>query len=133
MKKIMVVSLLGVILAGCTGDSPHSLESSSTTWSATNSTTMESHPVPQLNVTQPSGFELNGCEGIFATNYVEANYVDAQPPIGWGPASSPIVSVTLEAQVCDRIATGPFERGPISIVYEFHRNGEVPPKCQATG
>lgn len=37
--------------------------------------------------------------------------------------------VTLLGYECNRIQVGPFERGPIRIVFDGHTNADIPPTC----
>src|SRR5688572_20294684 len=76
---------------------------------------------------------LAGCHGWTAYR----TYVAPGPagpggdlPPGWeaATAGSPF-SVSIDAFRCDRVHIGPFERGPLRLLFESHSNAEFPAAC----
>lgn len=50
-------------------------------------------------------------------------------PAGWEPRQD-VTNVDLGVLRCQRISTGPFERGPISLALNYHNAAEFPDQCQ---
>lgn len=85
--------------------------------------------VPPILVGGPGAFALSGCAGFAITAPSQGVTGPADRPPGWPPASSGQPGIVAQALRCWRIATGPFERGPVHLVLEWHGDAEAPARC----
>lgn len=96
------------LLAGCTGHSA-------------------SLP-PAAPATSVNHIELSGCDGlVIALAGPAALYPGSVPP-GWESGEA-VTTVHVEAERCQRLSWGPFERGPIDILQEWHEGFAAPGTC----
>lgn len=122
-------------LAGCFGedkmpevDSPTPTRPSDTSTDSSTSqpTTITVPDVPSNELL------LTNCVGWDAFRNYASPFAPGMPPEGWDPATPDnVVTVALFGFRCDRIATGPYERGPVHILLDTHGNADVPEKCAA--
>ncbi|MEA3143757.1 MAG: hypothetical protein QOG31_1081 [Thermoplasmata archaeon] len=80
--------------------------------------------------------ELTDCVGQFTDFTFPGDTNPGQHPPGWNRETErPTSGIIMESWKCQRVSWGPFERGPVSMLFESHTNGFSPPKCQikATG
>jgi hypothetical protein len=121
------------LLAGCSGndasDSP-GLETLPGTVSEPTSPT-EGPPAPITVNTSPFNFTLTGCVGA-ETGFTWPPGTGPHPsvPPGWEPAFRLGDVVDLEMVSCERVAWGPFERGPVSMLFELHGQFNSPTECE---
>lgn len=75
---------------------------------------------------------LGGCTGFEASAPLRPTALsDAQPPAGWPPRELSAAGVLGFA--CQRVALGPYERGPVRLVAELHNNFVAPAACDERG
>lgn len=86
---------------------------------------------PAAAVPDPLRIEWTGCEGLAVSVDGPAPLYRAHAtvPAGWAPAASPTATVQVSVRECQRIAWGPFERGPVVVLQEWHGEFEDPPAC----
>jgi hypothetical protein len=75
------------------------------------------------------GLVLTDCAGV----QVFVRRAGPEPlgarPEGW-PASEELRKVVgVRALRCERLALGPFERGPIHLAFDWHNDAQAPPGC----
>lgn len=115
---LLAAAAFGLLLAGCAGDGPGT-------------------PAPQPAAAPPApaplaGLVLDGCVGWSAFEVVPAPLHPGTRPAGWAAPSPGVdASVALLGLACQRMAIGPFERGPVRVLFESHTNAEVPAACAA--
>lgn len=90
-------------------------------------------PEPDLPDSEPhtiadDRFLLSGCEGVATIYDVPQPLMPAGPPNGWEEGNE-VAEVHILIYVCERISTGPFERGPIAMMRQYHENVVAPAKC----
>jgi hypothetical protein len=125
-----------VALAGCS-NAPPSTEHGSLTASATS--TMSGGPAPidgAFNESQPLGlrFDASDCKGVgFALEgpsaYLTGNRPDDWPPATEGTLTAVLGEVIYGIHECQRFSWDQFERGPIWMAYEMHRDFVPPEAC----
>src|ERR1051325_8497988 len=132
----LVPTLVGVVvLAGCFSH-PHAgspLPSSSSSAPRTSSSTMTSSPLPPpTNGTFLQKLALSQCTGFYAvTEGMPKAVAPGQAPSGW-ESTDPVNSVSvvfMDGYLCHRIHVGPYERGPIAMVWDAHDNADIPDAC----
>ena len=82
----------------------------------------------------PRALQLSACVALQATAALPATLLasDADRPAGWPPADPARgPDVRVAALRCSRIGVGPFERGPVHLVLEWHGDAEAPAACRA--
>jgi len=50
-------------------------------------------------------------------------------PAAWNASKGAGNDIDLELLDCQKVSWGPFERGPVQLIAEFHNKGDVPEKC----
>ncbi|MEA3190544.1 MAG: hypothetical protein QOD77_1126 [Thermoplasmata archaeon] len=75
------------------------------------------------------GLVLGDCVGWHAFATVPAPLHPGVRPDGWAPPAGADASVALLGLRCGRLALGPFERGPVWLLFESHTNAVVPAAC----
>jgi hypothetical protein len=85
----------------------------------------------RTNMTGGAGIFLDDCkDGITNGGLFPAQaFPQATPPTGWSPQSPPLIQVELQILSCQRISVGPFERGPVHLLFETHDNFSPPDSC----
>ena len=114
MVRALVVLLVGLISAGCL-----------------RSPADEPAPGvydPWVDDDKLSAFRLDQCSGIVTSRPVPAATLDAQRPDGW-ERGTPTANVALDFHSCKRLMVGPFERGPLTIMFELHSSHTAPADC----
>lgn len=81
------------------------------------------------------GLILTHCAGLTADSYYAGATAPGQRPSGWpgAPPTLPATWVGVRALLCQRIALGPFERGPIHLAFDWHNNARAPAGCGGEG
>ena len=126
-----------LLLAGCLdGHNEPKLDGPSPSATFRHTETMSGStglPSPPPNGNSTQMIALDGCrKGINAAIYVpQALYPNAVPPEASWAANSPLLVMTVEVHECQRISVGPFERGPIHFLLEYHDNVDAPASCRA--
>lgn len=85
---------------------------------------------PLLNST--SRLVLSQCTGFVGSTHPYPRAVGpGQPPPGWEPVDSTIPTsyVLIGGYECNRVSIGPYERGPVRIVWDAHDHADIPAKC----
>jgi hypothetical protein len=77
----------------------------------------------------PPSLILSECSGIYTTSPVPSATGPGNHPEGWAPPH-PVSEIRIISAECQRIHYGELERGPISIVVEFHSQMEPPAACK---
>lgn len=105
----LAVLLLGFLLAGCAD--PASV----------------AEP-PSETQAPPQRFLLSQCTSFVGEHYLFPG--PSQAPQGWEPRD-PLKPgwVFVSGYECNRIHLGPYERGPVRIVWDGHTNADFPPAC----
>lgn len=75
-----------------------------------------------------AGLELTDCVGWTVLAPAALGAGGSPVPAGWESAD-PMHSVRLEGVECQRVAAGPFERGPVRFVYDAHDRAAPPQAC----
>jgi len=109
------------VLAGCAAPS---------TTTTTNSTTTQSNP----ELEAPRHLVLTNCTAWAASELFPGSTGPGKPPPGWTEpsAATPLTGVDVDAYHCQRLSVGPFERGPINILFDSHTHAEFPVNCTAS-
>lgn len=72
---------------------------------------------------------FNRCQGFHTSFDYPPGMAPANPPGNWR-ASVTTTAVYLTFLECDRVSWGPYERGPIRMIWEKHNNFQPPSTCQ---
>ncbi|MCA1810966.1 MAG: hypothetical protein LC623_03020 [Halobacteriales archaeon] len=112
---------LAVVLAGCSGKQTETSPSS-------HSFTSETNPRFQKEL------QLTNCTSWLVLVNFPAGMAPGQPPPGWQPGSplNLISRVIMQEYHCNRIAIGPYERGPVNLLLESHTNAAYPANCTSS-
>lgn len=116
---LLVYGIVLLTLGGCLSPSPNrpsvTSTSISTIWSE--------------NATEPRTVAFNECHGLGTAHLFPGDTSPGQPPANWSQHQGFGSDIHLAIYECDRISWGPFERGPISMVWETHTNVRPPERC----
>jgi hypothetical protein len=78
-----------------------------------------------------AGLHMSRCHGFLSSTTVPRATAPGTAPPGWEPRdkTQPEAYVFLLGLACNRVAVGPLERGPVSLLLESHSNADIPPAC----
>jgi hypothetical protein len=134
LKPILLFSLVALTaLSGCSDQGAKSDNPTSTSPQRVDGD--ESSP-DEGNVTLApfsNQLRLTDCQGVLSLNYLPKPLANVEPPPEWAPNDVPVTRVRIEAHLCSRVAFGPFERGPVTLILETHDNRSAPESCITTG
>lgn len=78
----------------------------------------------------PNWLGLDGCSNdLSGLAYIVAQAYDIQPLPGW-EGDAPPAELQYYLLQCERVSTGPFERGPVMALLELHTHRQVPEGCR---
>lgn len=123
--------ILLLLLSGCAAPTQHpervSLEGPDAE-SATSSAPALTTPPPPIAATPGLGLDVEwtACRGV--GGLLDGPFEGNLPP-GWQATEQPEDTIAFSVQKCDRASWGPYERGPIYTLFEFHQNFVDPAKC----
>jgi hypothetical protein len=136
---VKTATLLGLLVlvatSGCIGADNKvpvpNPEDGSASHTANSTTSTADVPISRLpkQESSPQRLQLNDCFGLDTGHYAVSSLEGAKPPPQWGEGPTPITEVYIMAFNCERIAIGPFERGPVQFLIEVHGNREAPENC----
>lgn len=131
-KAIIAVAVV-VLVTGCLTDKPSPGPDALAT--ATNSSTpTPTEPLDETVSNVPQRFLLSQCTGFVGVSAPLPRALGpGQRPQGWEPTnpSEPVGYVPVSGYECNRINLGPYERGPVRIVWDGHTNADFPEACMA--
>jgi hypothetical protein len=87
---------------------------------------------PGTSLPIPAQISWNECRGMGATLSYHGNVFDidgGHTPPGWEPDVQEDHRYYFMVNRCERVAVGPFERGPVHFLYEAHGGVEPPQAC----
>jgi hypothetical protein len=136
MDSRTLIGLLFAMLLGTSGcaeqagepspsDGPRTTESTAT---ATSSSTVTGVPVP----VPADAFDWSACSGLGLGLVMPTPLFDAPRPRDWSASqdnSAVAGSLLYAILTCERVSWGPFERGPVALMLEWHNDFEAPAKC----
>jgi hypothetical protein len=81
----------------------------------------------------PGRIELTQCTGFAGTSVPSPSAAaPGQAPVGWEPTNPAAPAWSAVGGLdCRRIRVGPYERGPVRIVWDGHTNANPPVRCTA--
>lgn len=123
--------ILATALAGCSkpGESP--MTSSSSIPPVTTTTTDNPTPGGPLPIPMSRELQMTNCTSWYALAEFPVGAGPGQTPPGWSPPS-PTSLVTTVADFgyhCNRVSVGPYERGPVNLLFDTHNNASFPGNC----
>lgn len=129
-RRFLAVFLAAFVLSGCSeppAPAPNGDPSltSTTTSSSSGGVVSEVPPVFQL----PSAIAFTECTGGASLFDTSADLYPGRRPPGWEESAIRSTSIDVRTFSCQRMAVGPFERGPIQIAIEHHSNFHLPESC----
>jgi hypothetical protein len=137
MKAVAVLVIAAFLLAGCSSDKPKGSDVPTTTGtptatqslSATSSSTSPSSSPPVDPF--PRQIAFTDCRGVAARFIWPGDSAPAGPEVPPGWETQEMVATDHHVQVveCQRIAIGPFERGPLHFLLEAHDKATIPQAC----
>lgn len=78
----------------------------------------------------PEALRLTGCASWSANVATVDGLGGPSPrPEGWGSSTTPGFTYQLSGWRCEWASVGPFERGPIHLLFDGHSNADVPLDC----
>lgn len=131
-RCLLALLLVVPLLAGCTSHTKQPGTTAPTTapTSSQSSTTM--HGQSFTNSTVFAGMQLSQCTGFYGGTPATPKQTTAgQAPPGWEPTNpnNEFVNLHIGGAECNRIHVGPYERGPIRMVWDGHINADIPAGC----
>ncbi len=131
-----------LLLAGCAHPSttvptsssriPMAAPSSSPTTASTStmppSTSIENASAPAVQ-DEARIVAFTNCRGMDSAFSFPGDTGPGKAPGDWDQQTHAGSDVDLELYRCERVSWGPFERGPIQMVFETHNKFEIPPGC----
>ena len=134
-RVVACISLVAVAaLAGCFGKetTPNGDGPSPTTPGETATDSSSTQPPVTIPLTPLHELLMTNCIGWDAFRNYPAAVSPGTSPEGWESATpDSIVTVLIFGFRCERVAIGPYERGPVHILLDTHGNAEVPEGCSA--
>ena len=127
-----ILALLLVMASGCASKHEPSLNTPTTSTGRTSSsqTSTDDAQPPVSNLTT-NRIELTHCTGFLAgTTAMPTQVTPGSVPPGWErDPTDPESYVIMSGYECDRVHVGPYERGPVRMVWDVTGNGNVPDSC----
>lgn len=130
--KAAALLLSIAFLAGCAqGPSANGHGQDAKPEASSASPAVAAEPPLSLSVEDAAGYDaltLNEChDGVTTAAYLPAAAIPASP---WSDPADPAVPLYLDLLECARFSWGPFERGPVHILLEYHGSLSPPDACQ---
>lgn len=116
MLSRLLVAAVALLLAGCAEV-------------ATPAAPSQAPPTPVVPALLPLNPAFQDCTiGITMVTFPRGTGPGTVPP-AWGPSPGVGSDVRVELLDCKKVAWGPFERGPVQLMLEFHNKGDLPANC----
>jgi len=133
MQRVGSLLILLMALAGCGQSTPSHSHSSTPTTEPTLTHESTTTGQPPQNRTMPLvAMYGTECTGLKIALEGPSAVYRGRPVADWPENSaSPMNQMNLQVFKCERLAWGPFERGPVFMVQEWQGNFDDPPSCYA--
>lgn len=126
----LCLSVWSAVLAGC-AETPVAGPTDHVTTSTHPPVSTSTWDIPPLeeSIDGTRRLALDGCTGMTTWAFFPGNGPGA-PPDGCEPTQEGASSVLYHMMRCQHVGWGPFERGPVHLIWESHTNGDYPVRCE---
>ena len=127
----LVTALTGCLNNPRAGDVSPSMSGHPTSMTESVTSTQTTSAGERPPALPPERMLFSNCTGFTAGGNARLRPNGPPVPPGWEPRDPTVLgySVLLHGYECQRISAGPFERGPIHIIWDGHSDADFPADC----